>query len=514
MPGAMIALLLSGGVQLAAANANITNQVATRDFGTSITACYYESDFGTTSGWNRSGVDSGPEWFFDSSSPDDVDIARTTGSLQIIVRPATGRTRIAGWNNPNVLSGVDANSFVRAKFYISSSNPAWAPVNEVPNFRLRLSQGSSVLSETNFQHAATGTGGVSYEPLYDTFNEPERETSAGQYLQPSRNASLPSLYRIDYDPVDVNGATTEPVAALFESYSSQNPADGVLSLHEIVVCTYPKLDDTSGTKIFEYDRRNGLYAGAGGTKVFTHGAFNTEADFQAGRMPDLYLSPSSDMTSMSETSGGIILDTANVPDTVFGNGLAHLNSASYSDRPRIQPGKIYKARFYATSALPTYSTNTETIRQSGISFRLQSAHSAVSAYTRVVGPINAGAGNANFVKRVLPGIGCENPETSASLDVAGEAGGWYSVVMSSPLDADIRPDTSGSLGLLSSEPGPNVNLPSSKDIVIGVDVQHCPRDLRLSPSYVGTNFYNANDANVRISRIELYEYDQIDDGGY
>jgi hypothetical protein len=481
------------------------------------------TDTNFTSGWKKSGIDSGPEYAFDTSSPDDVDVtSATAGQLDVIVRPSTGRTRILGWFHDSVMTynEVGNGKFVRGKFHIYTSNAALAPVNEVPNFRVRLQNDGAVVAAVNISHAQTGSGGTPHEPRYDLFNNAPGELITGDALRPSSLPTSPSVYKVDFDPIDVPAAAGTNIWATFESFATSNFANATLSLTELVVGTYAALAPEDGVRTLLYDKTVGA---AAGSVNFAGGGFNYEADFQAGRRQALFYNgdgkgtlPSQLPTATQAVNQGILVDTIQTPVNVFSAGTFRLVDQVMSDRARVEAGKLYMARFYVTSSIPTSGANATAVRQGSVNLNISTAGGAVQSVLAISGSNASGATGPtpDIAGQALPGLGSQNPQTSATIDatVAGEDGGWYSVLLASPLDAGaIRADDEN-FGLFAAQPGAGNVLPSARDIEIGGVVLKTPDTLRLSPTFV-TPYTEPNRGLIRVSFAELLEYDAIDDSG-
>src|SRR5690606_5877794 len=159
------------------------------------------------------------------NSPDDIDLEASANEVSFIVRPSVGRFRNAGWiaDTGFKVSDVGAGNFLRGKFYVYASNEESAPINTVPNFRIRLQNEMSVLTSANYDYAATGIGNTPHEPYYGTVNFPVQESIVGQSLRPSPDSTKPSLYRLDFDPIEVPAANDSRIFALFESYANSDP---------------------------------------------------------------------------------------------------------------------------------------------------------------------------------------------------------------------------------------------------------------------------------------------------
>jgi hypothetical protein len=339
-------------------------------------------------------------------------------------------------------------------------------------------------------------------------------------LRPSGTAATPSIYKVDFDPIDVPAAAGTDIGAFIESYTAQDPANATLSLLEFAMATYDAKTDGEGTLIYEYNRADGLAdaTSAGGVKTLGIGAFNHEANFEPGRRQDLYLpniDPGPYASVTDAGTAGLVADTDAVNQDVFGIAILNVFSTAEADRLRVEANKLYRAKFYATSVVPTSATLPTEI-QGNMRFRFQTASSAAS-YMLDLGTLagfsTTPQGDA-LAAQVLPGIGSANPDQDATLNTAGEAGGWYNVIVASPLDPDaIRQDQSEDFGLFGAAPGPGAALPSGKDVSLGVDLIQIPDSLNLGGGLV-IPFGRPNRAHIRISAIEVYSYAPIDDGGY
>jgi len=477
---------------------------------------------------------SGSDWVDSGLAWSAVTNNKANGELTITVQPTQGRSRIFGWANPNLFDydSVGAGKFVRGKFYIYTNVSVLEPINKVPNFRLRLTHESAVNAAVHYELAQTGTTDPGYEPFYNAGpGAADAELKAGYWLRPADNAlsPTPSLYRVDFDPVDVPAAAGSAIGALMESYAVSDAANGTLYLTEVVLGTYNAL--SGGALVWEYNRNDGLAeaSNAGGPKVQSGGGFNHEANLTPGYLQDLYF-PNVDQGGYfaidNQGAAGVLASTAAVNNDVFGIGLLNFASASNTDKLRIEENKLYHTRFYATASVPTDSDDANVESQGALRFRFQTAANTVSYLldmtTLAAGSLNSAATpNADGIaSQALPGIGSQNPDTDVSLDTAGEDGGWYSVVAASPMDWDgIRNDVETVFDtnndvffFLNAEPGPGEADDSARDVTLGVDLIQAPANLTVSG--VTVPFGRPNRAEVRISAIEVYAYPSIDDDGF
>lgn len=470
------------------------------------------------------------DWVPSGQSSTGVSIERNSDGLNISVTPTSGLGRVYGWANNSLISydDVGADKYVRGKFYISTSNPWSAPVNAVPGFRLRVSNEDAVGAAAHFEYPQTALASPPHEPRYASAEAPDAEDRAGRYFRPSGDSSTPSLYRVDFDPLDVPAAAGSNIGALFESYAYSDNANGVLTLHEVVLGTYDALDDSEGTLVFEYDTRTGLSGGIGGAKTLSGGQFNAEANFESGRRQRLYVpgepqdateGPWAIIDDWSGPSGaGLIATTRGTRVDRFAMGLLNVQATANADRLRVTPGKLYKANFHAQGILPVTSENPGEVLQGNMRFRFQTAGNTLSYLYELLSP--AGLDLSGKVKDIaveaIPSRQSANPNfdsTYAVDPVLGAKGGWYTLLVPSPLDADgIRVDN-GNFGVFGDEPGTGSNDNSLRDVTVGLDLIQAPTHLVIDGgTYL--HFSNPNHSEVGVQAIHIYEYPSIDDGGY
>lgn len=471
----------------------------------------------------------------------------TATDLGTIVRASSHRYRILGWTNPTGVSYPGAGSYLRGKFYVYTNNAAADAVNKYPNFRARLQNGGAQDGAVNVGYSSTGnsggnTGDGSLD--YASFNDPASEISSGQYLKPSRLSTKPSLYRVDYDPVDVPAAGAQPIQPTWEAFAFQDPAAATIYLAQCTILTYPALTDAAGAQIFAYNRAT-TAASQGiqtvdNVTVFSgraFGGFNVENNFTFGYRQHLFIGSNNAVETEAAGTTGLMIDTGagnTAENDKFIVGIVDAQYSANASKARIQSGKLYRGRFYATSDVVTTAASAATEKQGNIRFRLQSADGVISCYNEIQGgglqnktAYNTGS-DANYRDNViagqaLPGVNSVNPEFDGTLTPAGFDGGWYTVMMDTPLDLDIRRDVGGTIasafGNLAAAPGPGSSLPatatfpSSRDIKTGIDAYTVPKNLQIGATLI-TGYADANRAKVATTAIKLFEYDQIDDGTY
>jgi len=468
----------------------------------------------------------------------------TQTELGTVVRASTKRYRILGWANQTGVSYPGSSSYLRGKFYVYTNNGAADATNKYPPFRTRLQQGGAVLGWLNMSYVTTGNsggGGADNSFPYSGSDDPASETNAGQYLKPSRTQAKPSLYRCDFDPVDVPAAGARPIVSTFESFAFQDPTAATIYLTQCTIGTYPALTDAAGTQILAYTRA-ATAASQGFTVAVGSQGFLAENDFTPGYRQHIFIpnfpAAGNNTTGQAQTTENVGT-TGILVDTLAGNpnyndkfvvGIGNLVYTNNAQKPRIQANKLYRGRFFVSSDVPTTAAAAATERQGNVRFRLQTASGTVSSYIEFAGaiatssntstgPTDGGYKDGVIFGQAAPGLNCVNPDTDPTLLPAGYQGGWYTTLLSSPLNMDIRRDVGGTIasafGNLASAVGPGNAGASVRDIVAGTDCYSNPRTLRLGNiSNTPIAFSDANRAKVAITAAKMFEYDDIDDGAY
>ena len=455
---------------------------------------------GTVAGWIRFGMNSDslgwPSYFQDGHS-----------YLAVVKADASG----AHFRNTGVVASqadwlpyalVGNDRYVRAKFMMyagGQSNPA--DQNQVPNFRLRLSNRFAVNS------------------MLEVFNhEPgdSAETRAMYAeLRPSTVAGSPSVYRVDMDPVDVpylvSNSGFEGVQRGFEAYAIHPTDQGYVAMTESVIGTYPLAltpPTAPAAKVYAPDS-----AGAGDLAVYAvpataeltltklipsaeEGGFAAEDATTAG-LPTHAAGPR-----------GVTLDTMAVATDRIGVATRNFNpdrgTNDFAHHVRVAEGKQYVVRFHLTS---TQQVN----RQAQIRLRGRSVKFGWSQKFELGGAWGTGGGatyplnqNNSIAQQALPGVGCENPDRSPT----DEPGGWYTMIMHTPLSADIRPEFAAGTPLaarmpgITAQPGPGVNAASRRDLLFGMDL--------VDTLSAGAGRF-LEQGNVTLDRIDVRVFDLVPD---
>ena len=112
--------------------------------------------------------------------------------------------------------------------------------------------------------------------------------------------------------------------------------------------------------------------------------------------------------------------------------------------------------------------------------------------------------NNSIAQQSLPGIGCQNPDRNTT----DTAGGWYTLLMYTPMSVDVRPEfpdgtpLSTRMPVLTAQPGPGIDAPSRRDLKVGFDL--------LDTLSQGA-FHDLEAGNFTLDRIEVRVYDAVPD---
>jgi hypothetical protein len=415
---------------------------------------------GSTNGWGAFGSNTpGFAW---------PDYSVAAGAYRLRLAADATRYRVTG-----VISNLDEwlpyfavnyDRVVRARFYIyaaGQSNPS--DLNQIPNLRMRLCNRFAVNSMLEVFHQNPG--------------DPANAALASE-LRPSSVPASPSLYRVDFDPVDVpylgSNQFDEGVARAVEAYALFPQENGHLGLTESAIGTYAEtLISKSGptSKVYAPDSE-----GPGDLELFNPtelallklipGA--VEGGFA---MAD----PVPPFPTHTTSTLGITLDSSPVPSSRIGVAAREFNpdrnTSDHANRVRVQPARQYTVRWFLTS---TRNTN----QQAQIRLRARSIKFAWSQKMEIGGawatdgaktyPLNA---NNAIAQQALPGVGTENPDNDGFA-----ARGWFSLIMHTPISVDIRGDFAPGTPMevrmpgITAQPGPGVASPSRRDIFLGMDL--------------------------------------------
>lgn len=425
----------------------------------------------------------------------ETDFDSANQAIRVRVSSDATRYRIAGWltnqNNWLPYYSVGSSNFVRGKFYVyatGQSNPS--QLNMIPNFRMRLANRFAVNSMLEVLPHSSATSGD--EPI-------------SLELRPSTNPSKPSLYRVDFDPVDVpqlvNNPMTEGITRGFEIYALDPQDNGYVCLTECSVGIYPKAAvSVSGANLMWLATYAPTTSSAGDLDPMKAGAtldrFSMIMSSTPGEFP---IRDNGVYPNVTAGAGGVTVDS-----TTFDNqggtrvGVVQIDfspDVSAGQRVRIEPNKQYMVRYHVTSSQQSNLNPQMRLRVRTVRFAWTQKYEVGGAWA-----VNT-AEHSALAAQALPGIGCMNPDK-----IGAENGGWYTVLVHSPLNLDIRPDVSGTLAErmpnLMAQPGPGEAGTSLRDLKVAFDMIDT-----MSPSVNAS----LEAGNFTLDRIEVYGFDQIPD---
>jgi hypothetical protein len=399
-----------------------------------------------------------------------VDANPYDAGLRLHIAPDATRFRVAG-----VLSNFDewipcsvigSGRHARARYYLymqGQENPD-DPAGR-PNFRLRLANRFAVTSMLEVFHNTAGDPG---------------NVALGAELSPSRDPARPSCYRVDFDLMDlpylIANAASEGVLRGIEAYAVTPLENGYLGISESTVGTYgAALTPATAPPAKVYAT---LPASAGDLAIFNPAAEWSCRNLVPGACDGCFgtWETTGPIPTYSQGGFGVTLDSGSVPSDRIGVATREFNpdrnTADYPSRARVEEGKQYVIRWHLTS---TQQVN----RQAQIRMRARSVKFAWSQKLEVGGAWGTGGGglyplNANnsIAQQALPGVGTQNPDKYTT----ETAGGWYTMVMHTPMSRDIRPEFSSDTPLsarmpnICGQPGPGVNAFSRRDVFLGLDL--------------------------------------------
>lgn len=424
----------------------------------------------------------------------ETDFDSQNAALRIRVSSDPSRYRIAGWmssqNDWLPFLYVGTNNYVRGKFYVYATGQANPQqLNTIPNFRLRLSNRfavSSILEVLPHSNATSGDEPVSLE------------------IRPSTDPSKPSLYRVDFAPIPVpqllQNPLTEGIARGFEIYALDPQDNGYVCLTESVIGVYPKAAiSPSGSNEMWLATYAPTASSAGDLDPYKAGATLDRFSMIMSGDGEFPTRDSSTYPNVSAGPGGLIVDTSGF-DNAGGSrvGVVQVDfspDVSVGQHVRIEPNKQYLVRYHVTSTQQSNRNPQMRLRARTIRFAWTQKYEVGGAWAI------ESLEHSTLAAQALPGIGSKNPDK-----IGGEAGGWYNLILHSPLNIDIRPDMSGTLcermPNLCAQPGPGAGGTSLRDLKVAFDVVDT-----MSPSSLA--YLEAG--NFRVDRIEVFSFDQIPD---
>jgi N-acetylneuraminic acid mutarotase len=430
---------------------------------------------GGTTGWTPFGA---------SEDNPVLDYDAANDALRITI--ATGSTpRVNGWMSANSewlpYSSVGTDQYVRGKFYVFRSDQMnMSDLNQVPNIRLRLATRFAQNSMLEvFNHLSGDVSG----------------TNAGRDLVMTDNPDTPSVYRVDFDPVDVPALAVagEGVLRGFECYCLEPQENGAIELAEAWIGTYPAAalpdagPDVLLEKLFETTPTDAGQLGV--SDALADGPFFMKFILTAPGIlgAQIALDGSTDPFYMENTTG-VTLDSSLVASNRVGLVVREFTEmGDNTGRIRVEPDRQYKVRWHVLS-----NSNANTNPQ--LRLRSRALKFMWSQKFELGGALASGALNNAIAMEALPGVGTMNPDQQSP----GENGGWYTLLMHTPMNPEIKPVQS----YLASLPGPGSASTSMRDIKLGMDLLDT---LSGSPRSVEESGW------FTLIRIEMRAYDLVPD---
>ncbi len=421
--------------------------------------------------------------------------------LSSVVADPQQRIRVAGWrtnSSGNIpIRDVSTGQHLRARFSIYATGQTSATDHsQVPNFRLRLAQRFAISAFQDINHYSAA--------------DPEGNR-LGAEIRPSSDATRPSIYRVDFDPIRVPLYESQPdeqIQRTFEVLALDPTQQGSLALTEASVGAVTTAPDASGTRIKDYTTTGGDFVRAFVARL----AYLTSPIPAPGFPPAL----AGDVQGITFSNGGVgvplTLDTSQAPSNRFNIIAADLTVGNAADtdlrqRARIEQGYEYRIRFLVGANVPAE-------RNAQIRLRARTAKFVWSHRLEIGGAWAIGTdpntGNAAIAQQALPGIGTRNPNRHPILTNAA----WYTLLFPNPLREDIRPEFStgvpvaARMPILAGMDGPGVDTgegtlsKSRRDILMGIDVIDT-----LSPGPRASE----ETGQAILSAIEVNRFPQISD---
>lgn len=377
------------------------------------------------------------------------------------------RYRQGGWvSNASEwmpMSTVGTDNYVRGKFYIYAQPLAgenFNDLNRIPLIRLRVAQRYAVTAMMEIHHHNTSDAAAN---------------AAAQDLRPSTDPAHPSCYRVDFEPANVPAALVagEGILSQFEIQATEVQEQGYIGMTQLTLGTYPKSAFDAGATVLKTYNAAAMktFVSAsefGGVGMPYNADFGTGTYYE-GMYPTLVTTGTDRPTYTEPGAGGFTFDSSLVPSNRVGILVRELNpdgqaaapgATQYAARPRVEAGKQYKVRYHITGTQTTNKQAPLWLRARAIKFywtsKLELSGGQVTG-----GAWSTGANNL-ISQQFVPGVGCQNPNKKAG----DTTGGYYTVMMNSPISTDIQPTQSNITG----QPGPGVGSASFRDINVGIDL--------------------------------------------
>ncbi|MBX7246303.1 MAG: formylglycine-generating enzyme family protein [Candidatus Sumerlaeaceae bacterium] len=425
-----------------------------------------------------------PGWsYYDSAGTNAGSYDSTHTALQInqTALSNTSTFNVSGWTTnlsdwlPYGFVGTE--NVVRAKNYIFASGQSPDLPNVIPNFRLKLQNASAAAAVLEVLAVNSAANDI--------------EDQRGAEIQPSRDPAKPSLYRVDYNPVDIPYLASNAgpqgfggIQRTIEAYTLGLPqSNGNISLAESNIGVYPALALADSAALNNAVFRTKIY-GVADLQNFNGTEYEAYrlTSAPAGQLGSKTFSPPVPVITY-DASTGVTMDSTGYPASAdlavcslnfspVSKAAANWADSDYQSLVRVENGKQYKIRFHIVSSRASNVQSLVQVRARSNRFLWAMKQEIGGAF-----PTN-NAVNIAIAGQLLPGIGCQNPNPGTL--PPGTGGGWYTLIFHSPLSSDIRPDVAGDISAkmpyLSSRPGPgdgptgNATSDLRRAILVGADL--------------------------------------------
>lgn len=448
---------------------------------------YSDNTFVTSTGWQLFGtVNTSQSVSFDGAKQ---------ALLAQVSSDSGNNWRLIGWitqaGNTMPYSVVGTDKFIRSKFFVYAAGQTGTGINEIPNFRLRIANRFAVTSLLT---------------VNNHLNADPEATALGEDIRPSTAPLSPSIYRVDMDPIDVpqlvNNPATEGFLAAFEAYEPDPQANGSIALTELVLGTYPALGnlDPNSTSPQNGFLKQYLPGVSDGGDFGTGNIANSNSSGITVKYFNGAVDAAAPQPGFTVGPEGVTLETLSVESNRLGIAAFDVfntveDQTSHTARARFERDMQYKFRFHATS---TQNSNAQAL----VRFRARTIKFMYTASLEIGGATGASIQSNAIASQALPGVGNMIPAYDR-ID-ANENGGWYNVVMSSPLNEDIQFDQPH----LSAQDPPGVdtspgdNKKSRRDLQFGFDVIDTFSTQPSSGSERG---------HMTVDQVDIMQYDLVPD---
>lgn len=396
-------------------------------------------------------------------------------------------------SQPINYAAVGTGNVVRARFFMFAEGQTGSALNQVPSLRMRVANRFAI---------------TAYLIIRSNLGSSKNNDALVQEIQPSKSPSSPSVYNVDLDPMDTprmtNNRANESFLRAFEIYDNAPQANGTIAMTEAQIMTYPaSLIADQGPQITSVTAATGLIKSWQGGD-FGEGSQTTPLTPNwAGTIHKYYYNATETTGGqplLSVSPSGVYMDTLSVEsdrvgivgyDMFGGTDEYPRTTATRQIAARVEPGKMYKVKFHATA---TVNANQQPV----IRFRARTLAFDWTSTLEINGTA-VGGNSSLIIREATPGIG--NALPAADRIPGDTTGGWYNVLMSTPMDPNVRPAQPALA--LQDPPGVCTNAVSNnksrRDIQVGVDI---------IDDFYGTQG-SSETGQILIDRVQIHKLNQV-----